>query len=209
MSTRVLLTGFEPFGGDQRNPSLEAVRIVEKLAPLSGVTLSVHPLAVEFVRSRDQLCQLISEVEPDIVVCVGLAAGRMDVSFERVAINLADARIPDNAGSQPVDAELIKGGPAARFTSLPVKDAVLRVREAGLPASLSYSAGTYVCNAAMYYVLDILAGTDRRGGFIHVPDAFAANPAMTIEQIAQAIHIAVDAFMNVEQESLVSMGREH
>lgn len=209
MNTRVLLTGFEPFGGDDRNPSLEAVRIVENRYDRDGVTLTARPLAVEFSRAKEQLAHFIAQFEPDIVVCVGLAGGRSDVTLERVAINLADARIPDNAGDQPVDEPLERDGAPAYFTTLPVKEAVLRIRQEGLPASLSYSAGTYVCNAAMYHVLHLLDGTSARGGFIHVPNAFSDTAPMTLEGIARAIELSLDTFVSVQDDSSVSMGREY
>ncbi len=205
---RVLLTGFEPFGGDQRNPSLEAVRLVEKRHQPANYELHVSQLPVEFGKSGDVLRHAIDEISPDIVVCVGLAAGRTDLSFERVAINIADARIADNAGASPVDAPLSANGAPAYFSTLPNKRAIEDLRAAGIPASLSNTAGTYVCNAALFYVLQALEGTRARGTFIHVPDAFGPNPPMSVEEIAQGLELALKTFVSHTEELTVTMGTE-
>lgn len=212
MAVKILLTGFEPFGGDERNPSLDAVRIVEKQFAREDAQLVVTPLAVEFSGAKSELEDLISRHNPDITISVGLAAGRLDLTFERVAINLADARIPDNAGEQPVDAPLVAGGPSAHFTTLPIKRAVNAVKDAGLRAAVSYTAGTYVCNAAMFHILHTQQGSTAQGGFIHVPDAYGTDAPMSVEEIAQGITIALHAFVDAyasEQGDLnITMGTE-
>ena len=213
MTVKILLTGFEPFGGDSRNPSLDAVRTVEKQFTHPSAELIATPLVVEFSGAHQALSSAITQYSPDIVVSVGLAAGRTGLTFERVAINLADARIPDNAGEQPVDSALIEGAENALFTSLPIKRAVEAVKEAGLVASVSYTAGTYVCNAAMFYILQEQLGSDAQGGFIHVPDAYAEDAQMSVEDIAQGIQIAlrefVDAFLAGNGDVRRQIGRAH
>lgn len=213
MSVKILLTGFEPFGGAELNPSLEAVRIVEKQFSRPDAELVVSPLVVEFAGAKLALDALIQLHNPDIVVCVGVAGGRRDITFERVAINLADARIPDNSGYQPVDQSLEAGGANALFTTLPVKHAVQRLREAGIAASVSYTAGTYVCNAAMYYALSSVKGSAPCAGFIHIPEAFGTSAAMSVEEIARGIQLALDVFtesINTGTGDLVvAMGTEY
>lgn len=169
---KVLVTGFEPFGGDTVNASADAVAaLAARWTGPDELVTAVLPVAFEQVRSADgPLLRLLDEHAPDVVVAAGLADGITQVRVERVAINLMDARIPDNDGTQPVDAPVADGGPAARFATLPVKAAVDAVRAAGIPAGVSYSAGTYVCNASFYAVQHALAG--RPGvlsGFVHVP----------------------------------------
>ncbi|MFI2364841.1 pyroglutamyl-peptidase I [Promicromonospora sp. NPDC019610] len=169
---KVLVTGFEPFGGDAVNASAEAVAaLAERWAGPEELVTAVLPVEFDQVRGPDgPFLRLLDEHRPDVVVAVGLAAGVTQVRVERVAINLMDARIPDNGGAQPVDAPVVDGGPDARFATLPVKAAVDAVRAAGIPAGVTYSAGTYVCNATFYALQDALAA--RPGvlsGFVHVP----------------------------------------
>jgi pyroglutamyl-peptidase len=205
---KVLVTGFEPFGGDAVNSSADAVAaLAAGWAGPDELVTAVLPVAFDQVRSVDgPLLRLLDEHAPDVVVAVGLADGVTQVRIERVAINLMDARIPDNDGAQPADAPVADGGPAARFATLPVKAAVDAVREAGIPARVSYSAGTYVCNASFYAVQHTLAA--RPGvlsGFVHVPrsteevggDAAASalfdggEPHLPLEALARALEIVV------------------
>jgi pyroglutamyl-peptidase len=205
---KVLVTGFEPFGGDAVNSSADAVAaLAASWAGPDELVTAVLPVAFDQVRSADgPLLRLLDEHAPDVVVAVGLADGITQLQVERVAINLMDARIPDNDGSQPVDAPVADGGPAARFATLPVKAAVAAVREAGIPAGVSYSAGTYVCNASFYAVQHALA--ERPGvlsGFVHVPrsteevggDAATSalsdggEPHLPLEALARALEIVV------------------
>jgi pyroglutamyl-peptidase len=169
---KVLVTGFEPFGGDAVNASAEAVGALAAswMGPDELIT-AVLPVAFEEVRAPDgPLLRLLDEHAPDVVVAAGLAAGITHVRLEQVAINLMDARIPDNRGAQPVDVAVADGGPAAWFTTLPVKAAAAAVREAGIPAGVSYSAGTYVCNATFYALQHALAERPQvLSGFVHVP----------------------------------------
>lgn len=202
---RTLLTGFEPFGGESTNPSYEAARL------LSGV--AVVELPCVFATSLQALREAIDEHRPDLVLCVGQAGGRSGISVEKVAINLIESRIPDNAGAQPLDAEVIPGGPTAYFTNLPVKAMVEAVRQAGVPASVSYSAGTFVCNQVAYGLAHLIA-TERpglRGGFVHVPYSpgqvtTSSQPSMAVETVARALRILVDTALTVEVDVPVVSG---
>ncbi|MDF2667411.1 MAG: pyrrolidone-carboxylate peptidase, partial [Microbacterium sp.] len=172
--TTVLLTGFEPFAGDATNPSGDAVRVVqERWAGAEDLVVEVLPVAFDAAATR--LRQLLDEHRPDVVIATGLAGGRAHVTPERVAINLADARIPDNDGAQPVDRPVVDGGPVAYFATLPVKAIAAALDDEGIPAAVSHSAGTFVCNHVMYTVLDA-AAPDVRAGFVHLPYARDSAP---------------------------------
>lgn len=212
---KVLVTGFDPFGGDVTNPALEAVRALpSRIAGAGVLTLEVPTV---FGRAIDVVTAAIDELQPDAVVCVGQAGGRFDVTPERVAINVDDARIPDNEGQQPVDRPVVEGGPAAYFSTLPVKAMVQAVRAAGLPASLSNSAGTFVCNHLMYGVLHHLATRSpaTRGGFVHVPFTWSqvvdrpATPAMALADITRALEAAVAAVVTTTEDIATVEGTTH
>jgi pyroglutamyl-peptidase len=194
--TTVLLTGFEPFGGDVSNPSGEAVHAVA--AHWTGPEVLVSAvLPVTFHGAARRLRELIVEHRPDVVICVGLAGGRAAIGVERVAVNLIDARIPDNDGAQPVDEPSVVGAPAAAFSTLPVKTIARAISEAGLPAEVSYSAGTFVCNHVFFTALDA-APPGTRAGFVHVPwsSEHAPDPdaaTLPLREIARAVEIAVRA----------------
>lgn len=167
---KILVTAFNAFGGESINAAKEATFALPSV--IGGAQIIVAEVPTEFGQACCIAAELITQHEPDAVVCVGQAAGTSAVAAERVAINIDDARIPDNAGAQPVDTPVATGGPAAYFATLPVKAMVLASREAGVPAELSHSAGTFVCNHLMYSVLHFLAESGRqqvRAGFVHVP----------------------------------------
>jgi pyroglutamyl-peptidase len=170
MNPVALLLGFEPFDGDDINPSQ---RIVEALGGeiIAGHAIVARTLPTQFARAAEALPELIDEHAPSLVLALGQAGGRAGMSIERVAINLIDARIPDNAGDQPVDVPVIDGAPNAYFSTLPIK-AMLRVlHEERIPASISNTAGTFVCNQVFYALAHLIATRHPmlRGGFIHVP----------------------------------------
>jgi pyroglutamyl-peptidase len=175
----VLLTGFEPFDGASTNSSWEAVSRVGGIP-----NLVVGRLPVEFGQASSVLASLIALHEPDLVIAVGLAENRAAITPERVAINVEDARIADNAGAQPVDSLIDADGPVAYLTRLPVKAIVAALDSAGIPSSLSDSAGTFVCNSVMY---GLLASTTVPAGFIHVP----SEETMDVATIARGLEIAV------------------
>ena len=195
---KLLLTAFDPFGGEHVNPALEAVRLVPD--EIAGWEIAKLEVPTVFGASVDAVAQAIRQEKPDAVLCIGQAGGRCDLTPERVAINISDARIADNAGKQPVDEPIAKDGPAAYFATLPVKAMAAAIREAGLPASVSNTAGTFVCNHLMYGVLHLLAREypGVRGGFMHVP--FAPEqvtnrpaPSMSLRDIARGIEAAIGA----------------
>lgn len=211
--TTVLLTGFEPFAGDAHNPSGEAVGLVA--AQWDGPEVLVTAvLPVTFDGAARRLRELIAEHEPSVVIATGLAGGRGAITPERIAINLVDARIADNAGAQPIDEPSVAGAPDARFSSLPVKAIAAAVQAAGIPAAVSYSAGTFVCNHAMFVALDEatrLPGV--RAGFIHVPwatgQAPEGEPALPLRDIAHALLIAVRASLDRYRDAPTPAGTLH
>lgn len=165
---KILVTGFEPFGGDAINPSWEVAQALDGDS-IGGAQIVARRLPCVFQQALHELRQQLNELKPDLVLALGQAGGRCDFSVERVAINVDDARIPDNAGAQPVDTPVVSGAPAAYFSTLPIKAMVAGLRLAGLPASVSQSAGTFVCNHVFYGLQHELAGSDTRGGFMHIP----------------------------------------
>lgn len=205
----VLLTGFEPFGGDRVNPSAEIVR------QLNGEIIAGHAvkgvvLPCVFRRAPDQLSEHIRLDMPVLVICLGLASGRTAITPERVAVNISDAPIPDNAGCQPVDEPIVRGGPAAYFSTLPTKAIVQALRTRGIPSELSHTAGTFVCNHLFYSLMHHLATLPcaPMGGFIHVP-------ATTDQQIAglplnltiEGVRVAIQTALSVKADLLEPLGR--
>lgn len=208
----VLLTGFEPFGGDAVNPSWEAVRSLQGKR-IAGHRIATACLPVEFGAALDRLDAALDAHHPRMVLCVGLAGGRAQVSLERIAINVDDARIPDNAGAQPVDAPVIADAPAAYFTDLPIKAMLAALRHAGIPAEVSQSAGTYVCNHVFFGLMHRLATQpDVRGGFLHVPwlpEQAAAHhdaPSLELEVLIQALRVAVAAALDTAADLPLESG---
>lgn len=213
---KLLLTGFDPFGGQPINPALEAVKLVaDKVGNVEVVKLEVPTV---FYKSIDTVAAAIEKEKPDAVVCVGQAGGRYDITPERVAINVNDARIPDNEGQQPLDGPIFADGETAYFTTLPIKAMVAAIREAGIPASVSNTAGTYVCNHLMYGVLYTLTKKypGVRGGFIHVPfipsqtvNRPTPAPSMSVEVIAKGLEAAIKAIGENEEDLKVAEGQTH
>ncbi len=213
--TRVLLTGFDPFDGQRVNPSWQAVTSVAA-APRDGLTLRTALLPCVFGEALDALRAAITDHRPDLVVCVGQAGGRRALSVERVAVNLDDAPIPDNAGRQPVDRPVVPGGPDAYFATLPVKACVAAARSAGVPAAVSYSAGTYLCNHVFYGLAHLIA-TERpalRGGFVHIPYAPSqvtdrAEPSMAVPLAAEGVLAVVLAAAGRTEDVTAAGGALH
>lgn len=164
----ILLTGFEPFGGEGINPSWEVARGLEGES-IGALHIAARCLPCVFGDALQALDRAIAEVRPRLVLALGQAGGRCELSIERVALNVDDARIPDNAGAQPIDQPVVVGGPAAYFSTLPIKAMVAGLRAAGLPAAVSQSAGTFVCNHVFYGLQHRLAGSGVRSGFLHIP----------------------------------------
>jgi pyroglutamyl-peptidase len=194
---KALITGFEPFGGERVNPSAEALRRLP--ARLGALDIATRELPTVYGEALPALREAIASSAPDIVLCTGLAGGRSALSLERVAINVDDARIPDNRGNRPIDEPVVRGGPAAYLTTLPIKAAAAALRDAGIPAEVSNSAGTFLCNHVFYGLMhEAATGEHRfRGGFLHVPylPSQAARlpdaPSMALEQIVEGIEIVL------------------
>jgi pyroglutamyl-peptidase len=195
----VLVTGFEPFAGERSNPSWEVCTRLP--SAIAGLRVEVLKVPCEFRRSIEVTAAAIERHHPSLVVCVGQAGGRAHLSVERVAINVDDGRIADNAGMKPVDEPIAAGGPSAYFATLPIKAMVAEMRAMGVPAQVSNSAGTYVCNHLMYGVLHFLAasGNAARAGFIHVPYSEEqvldkpGVPSMALATMARGVEAAIEA----------------
>jgi pyroglutamyl-peptidase len=192
---KALVTGFDAFGGEAVNPSSLAVGKLKKR--VGDIVVHTAQLPTSYARSAKVLLAAIEKTRPDIVLCVGQAGGRSELSLERVAINVQDARIRDNDGKQPIDKPVVKNGPAAHFATLPIKACVAEMRKAGLPAAVSNTAGTFVCNHIFYALMDIAAGhpIPMRGGFLHIPYVpeqaarLGGAPSMALDDIVRGIEI--------------------
>ncbi|WP_245578004.1 pyroglutamyl-peptidase I [Alicyclobacillus herbarius] len=216
--TRVLVTGFEPFDGDAVNPALEAAKQLHgrrlQVGPRT-VSIQSEPIPTVFHKSIQVLRQAIVRHRPDVVVAVGQAGGRYAITPERVAINVDDARIPDNEGQQPVDEPIVPDGPAAYFSRLPIKRIVQTLREAGIPAAVSNTAGTYVCNHLFYGLMHLLATEfpGVRGGFIHIPflpeqTVQREAPSMSLSDIVRGLEFAVQVSAEYATDVPLTAGRE-
>ncbi|WOH20276.1 pyroglutamyl-peptidase I [Paenarthrobacter sp. GOM3] len=212
----ILLTGFEPFGGDTVNPSWLAVQRATEILQNDGYVVEAVELPCIFGESTASLNAALDRIRPDVVVCVGLAGGRGRVSLERVAINCEDARIPDNAGQRPIDQEVVHGGPAAYFSSLPIKAALRNLQIAGIKGEVSQSAGTYVCNHVFYALMHALASRPGvRGGFIHVPylpeqlPPATATPSMPLETMAEGVALVVRTALETTADIRLPAGAIH
>lgn len=209
----VLVTGFDPFGGERVNPSWEICRQLQGKT-IAGRRIEACKVPCEFRASIDAVARAIEKHRPAVVICLGQAGGRAHLSVERVAINVDDARIADNAGTRPVDEPIVREGPPAYFATVPVKAMTRAMRAAGAPAQVSNSAGTYVCNHVMYGVLHFLAasGNEARAGFIHVPYAEAqvldkpAMPALSIATMVRGVEAAIEAAINHSTDLKISEG---
>lgn len=183
----VLVTGFEPFADAATNPSWDAAVLLARDwdEEVEGARLVIARLPVVFATVRERLAALVAEHAPDVVVATGLAGGSSAVRIERVALNLADARIPDNDGGQPVDEEVSPGAPLARQATLPVKAALAACRAQGLPVEVSLSAGTYVCNATFVHALEV--APHARVGFVHVPAECDLELGETVRAVREIV----------------------
>jgi pyroglutamyl-peptidase len=196
---KVLVTGFEPFGGEIVNPALEAVKKLDN--NIAGVEIIKAEIPTVFKKSIEKLDKLIEKEKPDITLCIGQAGGRFDITIERVAINIDDARIPDNDGNQPIDEPIYEDGENAYFAKLPIKAMVKEIRDKKIPASVSNTAGTFVCNHIMYGLLYLIDKKypNMKGGFIHVPfiPEQVVNkkniPSMSLEDITKGLTLAIKA----------------
>ena len=190
--TKVLLTGFEPFGTATSNPSGEIVK------QISGDNIVTAILPVAYAESAKRLLALIAEHNPDVVICLGQAEGRTQITPEKVAINLDDARLADNEGVLRNDVKILEDGPDAYFSTLPVNEIVEAIKARGVPAAVSLSAGAFLCNHVFYVAQNKFAGTKVRSGFVHVPlmDSQAAEfpglPTMPLDQMVTAVKVILE-----------------
>jgi len=201
---KVLVTGFEPFGGESINPALEAIKKLEGWSQ-DDFQVVTRPIPVVFGSAIEALIAAIEAEKPTAVLSVGQAGGRAQISLERVAININDARIADNAGNRPEDEPVVPGGPVAYWSTLPIKAIVKTLQEAGIPAAVSNSAGTYVCNHLFYGLMHYL---DQKGykipaGFIHIPllpeqaAKKPGQPSMSLDLVVKALQLAIKTTLEI------------
>lgn len=209
---KVLLAGFDPFGEEKINPATEAVKSIKEEV-IENHVISTLEVSTIFDKCIQQLNDAIDRVNPDFVICVGQAGGRSNISLERVAINVNDARIPDNDGIQPIDTPVISSGPTAYWSTLPIKAIVESLKDNGIPASVSQTAGTFVCNHIFYGLMHELNAKDFsiRGGFIHIPflpeqtSSKPGQPSMSLDMIIKGLRIAISTAIR-NQEDLKTAG---
>lgn len=208
----ILLIGFEPFGGEQQNPSWLAVQQLDGYQLDDEVQIVSRQLSCVFEKSQQELQTAIREVQPVLVLALGQAGGRTELCFEKVAINFVDARIADNAGQQPIDQPVITDGPTAYFTTLPVKAMVNSLKQQGIPAAVSYTAGTYVCNTVFYALMHQLKNSPKvRAGFLHIPYApeqaiGKAVASMPVEMVVQALKICLPVALLTTEDLQIAAG---
>ena len=191
---KIIVTGFDPFGGETMNPSIECVKA---LPEIEGVELIRLELPTVFKESAKRLNEFINDVKPDAVLSVGQAGGRTGITMERIAINVDDARIPDNISQQPIDETIQTEGEPAYFSTLPIKRIVKAIREAGISAEVSNSAGTFVCNHIMYQSLFAATKAEKpfKAGFMHIPfipEQTTDKPSLPLEESTKALQIAIE-----------------
>ena len=192
---KILVTGFEPFDKSSLNPSKSIVRELEQDSSL--VNLETLILPVDFKSAAKLLIEKVDSAKPDVVICLGQAEGRSAITPERVAINIDDARIPDNAGNFPKNTEIISGGADGLFSTLPVYEIVEKLSRSDIPSSISYSAGTYVCNNVFYLIQSHCKDKNIKSGFVHIPlmesqaSEFPGLPTLSFETMLNAIKIII------------------
>lgn len=212
----ILVTAFDPFGGEKINPALEAVKALP--STIAGTNVITVEVPTVFGKAIEAATTAIDEHQPSAVLCVGQAGGRFDITPERVAINLDDARIADNDGNQPIDEPIVEGAPPAYFATLPIKAMTAAIRDAGVPASVSNTAGTFVCNHIMFGVLHHLATVGpkgARGGFVHVPFipeqtvSKPGQPSLSTETITKGLTAAIEAIVTNTRDLNTAEGATH
>lgn len=210
----ILLTGFAPFNQETTNPSWQAVKQFAAKTTSDGSQIHVAELPCEFGRANEVLISLIQQTHADTVICLGQAGGRAEISVERVAINIDDARIADNAGNQPIDQRILAHGQNAYFSSLPIKAIVQALKHGGIPAQVSQTAGTFVCNHVFYGLMHYAETHPhiKRAGFIHIPYLpeqavnHAGAPSMSLENLLNSIHITLEVCTKQDQDIAITGG---
>lgn len=203
---KILVTGFDPFGGEPINPAIESVKRLPK--EISGAEIIALEIPTVVHKSLQVIQEAVKKYEPDMVLSIGQAGGRSDITVERIGINIDDCRIKDNEGNQPIDEPIFQDGPAAYFVNLPIKAMVEEIRKIGVPASVSNTAGTFVCNHVTYGVRHILEqeGKGRKSGFIHIPYLpqqvvdKPGQPSMSLDDIVKGITAAISAMVKYEED---------
>ena len=214
---KILVTGFDPFGGEKINPALETIkRLPDTILGAQIIKLEI-PTVVG--KSLAKIAEAVEKENPDVVLSIGQAGGRSEITVERVGINIDDCRIPDNEGNQPIDEPVVKGGPAAYFVTVPIKAIVENIKAHNIPASISNTAGTFICNHVCYGVAHLAAqrtaaGKPMKSGFIHIPflpeqaiGKPALTPSMSLETIVSGITHALEAIVEHGSDIKVSGGK--
>lgn len=210
---KILITGFQPFGGEAKNPSYEAVKLLPD--EVLGAEIVKLEVPVVFGQAGEVVAAKAREVKPDVIICVGQAGGRTAMNPERVGININDGATPDNSGYVPCGEAIVKDGPDAYFTNLPIKAMVQKMIDNDIPAAISNTAGTYVCNNLMYSVLHLIHTEfpGVRGGFIHVPYASMQHnfrfASMSLTDIAKGLELCLEAVVENENDITASHGATH
>ncbi|MGP1445110.1 pyroglutamyl-peptidase I [Treponema sp.] len=214
---KILVTGFDPFGGEKVNPALEAIKLLP--AEILGTKILKLEIPTVVGKSLAKITAAVEQENPDVVLSIGQAGGRADISVERIGINIDDCRIPDNEGNQPIDEPVIQDGPSAYFVTIPIKAIVEKIREHKIPASVSNTAGTFICNHVCYGVAHLAAqrtaaGKPMKSGFIHIPflpeQAIGKpllTPSMSVETILRGITLALEAIIENNTDIKVSGGK--
>ena len=208
----ILLTGFEPFGGEQKNPSWLAVQQLDGYQLDDEVQIVSRQLSCVFEKSQLELKTAIDELKPVLVLALGQAGGRTELCFEKVAINFIDARIADNAGQQTVDTTVVTDGPTAYFATLPIKAMVNSLKQQGIPAAVSYTAGTYVCNTVFYALMHQLKDKPKvRAGFLHIPYApeqaiGKAVASMPVDMVVNALKLCLPVALQTTDDLQIAAG---
>lgn len=209
---KLLVTGFDPFGGESINPAIESVKALpDSIAGAEIIKLEIPTICHT---SLQVIKEAMKQYDPDVVLSIGQAGGRSEITIERIGINVDDCRIPDNAGNQIIDEPIFADGPDAYFVNLPIKAMAERIKQAGIPASISNSAGTFVCNHVTYGVRHLIETEfpGKRSGFIHIPylPAQAAMkkdlPSMSLETIVKALEVAITTIVETSSDIKVSGG---
>ena len=212
---KILVTGFDPFGGDKINPAIESVKLLpDEIAGAEIIKLEIPTVCHQSLKVIDEA---IAKYDPDVVLSIGQAGGRTGITVERIGINIDDCRIPDNAGQQIIDEPVFKDGPAAYFSNLPIKAMVARIREKNIPASVSNTAGTFVCNHVLYGVRHLIETKypGKRSGFIHIPFLpqqvidKKGQPSMSLDTIVAALTAAIEAIVDTNEDLKVTGGATH
>lgn len=212
---KILVTGFDPFGGESINPASEAVKCLPEF--IAGAQIIPLIVPTVFYQSIEVIENAVKQYDPDVILSIGQAGGRATITVERIGINVDDARIADNMGQQMIDEPVVKDGPAAYFSTLPIKAMVKAMNDAGVMASVSNTAGTFVCNHVMYGILHLCATKYpmKRAGFVHIPflpEQTADKPqypSMSLEMIVKGLCAAIEAIIFYQQDISVIGGTEH